>query len=80
MKKSKITNAELRDMLDLPAKRPRSYKDNLNMAKQLYRELAEKHPEITDVLNRTGAGNSARVIVALYQQAQLLGRRKGYTK
>lgn len=46
------------------------------LAKQLCEELDARHPGVIDALNKTGAGNSARVIIQIGNQAERLYLRK----
>ena len=53
-----------------------AYTNNLAMANQLFREMAEEFPRLGKALIESGAGSSARVIALLHQQAERLSRRQ----
>ncbi|MCW5799215.1 MAG: hypothetical protein LZF60_250003 [Nitrospira sp.] len=50
---------------------------NLSTARAFIREVGEKHPELIQMLNATGLGNSSSVIVQIYHQAERLMARNG---
>lgn len=45
---------------------------NLAITKAFVQELGAKHPQLIEMLNATGAGNSSRVIVQIFHQAERL--------
>ena len=50
---------------------------NLSMARAFIREVAEKSPQLVEMLNRTGIGNSAAIVIQCFHQAERLNARNG---
>jgi hypothetical protein len=45
---------------------------NLSIAQAFVREVAEQHPQLIEMLNATGLGNSSSIIVQIFHQAERL--------
>jgi hypothetical protein len=50
---------------------------NLAMARAFIREVGEKSPQLIEMLDRTGIGNSASIVIQCFHQAERLHARNG---